>query len=101
MTVSNAQKENIKSQIRDLLSKEQEIQKIVLFGSFINSNNPNDIDIAVFQDSNEKYLPLSLKYRKLVREISRILPVDVIPLKTNAQGAFLNEIETGEIIYER
>jgi len=101
MTVSNAQKENIKSQIRDLLSKEQEIQKIVLFGSFINSNNPNDIDIAVFQDSNEKYLPLSLKYRKLVREISRILPVDVIPLKANAQGAFLNEIETGEIIYER
>ena len=101
MTVSNTQKENIKSQIRERLSKEQEIQKIVLFGSFVNSNNPNDIDIAIFQNSNEKYLPLSLKYRKLIRDISRILPIDVIPLKANAQGSFINEIEAGEIIYER
>jgi uncharacterized protein len=101
MTVSKSQKEHIKSQIREILSREQEIQKIVLFGSFVNSSNPNDIDIAIFQDSNEKYLPLSLKYRKLVRKISRILPIDVIPLKDNATGTFLNEINTGEIIYER
>lgn len=101
MTVSNRQKEIIKSQIREKLSKEQEIQKIVVFGSFINSNNPNDIDIAVFQNSNEKYLPLSMKYRKLVRDISKILPIDIIPLRINAKGTFLNEIETGEIIYEK
>ena len=101
MAVSNSQKELIKIQIREKLSKEQEIQKIVLFGSFVNSNNPNDIDIAIFQNSNEKYLSLSLKYRKLVREISRILPIDVIPLKTNVKGSFLNEIESGETIYER
>lgn len=63
MTVSSSQKEYIKSQIRERFSSEQEIQKIVLFGSFINSNNPNDIDIAVFQNSNEKYLSLALKYR--------------------------------------
>ena len=50
MTVSNSKKESIKSQIREKLSKEQEIQKIVLFGSFVNSDNPNDIDIAVFQN---------------------------------------------------
>jgi predicted nucleotidyltransferase len=101
MTVSNAQKEQIKAQIRERLSKEREIQKIVLFGSFLNSNSPNDIDIAIYQDSNEKYLPLSLKYRKLVRDISRIIPIDVIPLKSNAQGTFLNEIEAGEVLYER
>lgn len=101
MTVSNHQKELIKSQIRKKLSKEQEVQKIVLFGSFVNSNNPNDIDIAIFQNSNEKYLSLSLKYRKLVRDISKILPIDVIPLKINAKGTFLNEIESGETIYEK
>ncbi|OGC01347.1 hypothetical protein A2V82_07355 [candidate division KSB1 bacterium RBG_16_48_16] len=101
MTVSNSKKESIKSQIREKLSKEQEIQKIVLFGSFVNSDNPNDIDIAVFQNSNEKYLSLSLKYRKLVRDISKILPVDVIPLRINAKGTFIHEIEAGEIIYER
>ncbi len=101
MTVSNNQKEYIKNQIREKLSNEQEIRKIILFGSFINSNDPNDIDIAVFQNSNEKYLSLALKYRKLVREISKILPIDVIPLKINAEGLFIKEIEAGEIIYER
>ena len=60
-----------------------------------------DIDIAVFQNSNEKYLALSLKYRKLVRDISKILPVDIVPLRANAKGTFLDEIEVGEIIYER
>jgi len=46
-------------------------------------------------------LPLALKYRKLVREIAKILPVDVIPLRSAAKGTFLREIESGEIIYER
>ena len=101
MTITDNQKELIKSQIRDKLSKEQEIQKIVLFGSFVDSDNPNDIDVAVFQNSNEKYLPLALKYRKLIRPISKIIPIDIFPLKANVKGAFLNEVETGEIIYER
>ncbi len=89
MTVSDTQKDKIKNQIREKLCREKEVRKVVLFGSFINSRNPNDIDIAIFQDSNEKYLPLSLKYRKLMREISRILPIDIIPLKFNhSQGIF-------------
>lgn len=101
MTLSSNQKEFIKKQIKEKLANEREIQKIVLFGSFVTSKNPNDIDIAVFQNSTEKYLTLSLKYRKLVREISKILPVDIIPLRSDARGAFIQEIETGEIIYER
>ncbi len=101
MTVSNDQKEHLKAQIREKLSKEQEIQKIVIFGSFTKSNEPNDIDIAIFQNSNERYLPLAMKYRKLVRDISRMLPIDVLPLKNGAKGEFLNEIEAGETIYER
>ena len=101
MHISDNQKESIKRQITEKLSKEQEIQKSVLFGSFIKSDDPDDIDIAIFQTSEEKYLPLSLKYRKLVRDIAKIFPVDIIPLKANANGAFLNEIEAGEVIYER
>jgi predicted nucleotidyltransferase len=101
MITSNQQKEKIKNQICEKLSKEKEIQKIVLFGSFVQSDNPNDIDIAVFQTSNEKYLFLSMKYRKLIRSITKILPVDIIPLKLNNKGFFLDEIEAGEVIYER
>lgn len=101
MTITKSQKELIKRQIRANLSKEREIQKIVIFGSFVHSDNPNDIDVAVFQNSNEKYLPLALKYRKLVRDVSIIIPIDIFPLKANAKGAFLSEVETGETIYER
>ncbi|XCN73402.1 MAG: nucleotidyltransferase domain-containing protein [Candidatus Electrothrix aestuarii] len=101
MGISKSRKEFIKEQIRNMLCHEKEIQKIVLFGSFLHSDQPNDVDIAVFQNSDKKYLPLALKYRRLVREISKILPVDVLPLKVAAKGAFLREIEAGEIIYER
>ena len=64
MNVSKKQKEEIKKQIKNLLSREQEVQKIIVFGSFIDSDTPSDIDIAVFQNSNKHYLPLSMKYRK-------------------------------------
>lgn len=101
MIISRIQKELIKNKIREQLSNEQEIQKIVLFGSFVRSSEPNDIDVAIFQNSTESYLSLALKYRKLMREIANMLPVDVIPLKTSATGLFLDEIELGETIYEK
>uniref|UniRef100_UPI0040569906 nucleotidyltransferase domain-containing protein n=1 Tax=Candidatus Electronema sp. TaxID=2698783 RepID=UPI0040569906 len=101
MIISRIQKELIKNKIREQLSGQQEIEKIVLFGSFVRSNEPNDIDVAIFQNSTESYLSLALKYRKLMREIANMLPVDVIPLKTSATGLFLDEIELGETIYEK
>ena len=101
MEFTESQKNILKSQILAKLSFEQEVQKIVLFGSFVKSDFPNDIDIAVFQDSNEKYIPLSLKYRKLVRGISENISVDILPIKVNAKGSFLTEVSAGETIYER
>lgn len=96
-----SKKEEIKRQIKNILSKEQEIQKIIVFGSFINSEAPNDIDIAVFQSSDQHYLALSMKYRKLIREIIDNIPYDVIPIQPNATGSFLKDIQTGEVIFER
>ena len=101
MVVSKIQKSELKEQIVENLSREQEVQKIVLFGSFVDSDMPNDIDIAVFQNSNEKYLELSMKYRKLMRNVSKNISIDVLPLKIGVAGSFLNEINAGETIYER
>lgn len=101
MKFSKKQKENIKNQIRKMLSNEQEIQRIIVFGSFVDSNNPNDIDIAVFQNSREHYLDLAMKYRKLVRELITTISYDIIPIQINASGSFLSNIESGEIIYEK
>jgi predicted nucleotidyltransferase len=96
------QKQLLKQRLIDSLKAEREVRRIIVFGSFLSSSEPNDIDVAIFQDSDEKYLPLAMKYRKKTRDIARIIPLDIIPLKAGAHGEFfINEIEQGETIYER
>ena len=96
------QKQSLKQQLVSLLETEREVRRIVIFGSFLSSHDPHDIDVAVFQDSDEKYLPLAMKYRRKTRAIARMIPLDILPLKAGAQGGvFMDEIEQGEVIYER
>ena len=102
MVLTAEQKEELKDSIRDCLCGESEVAKIILFGSFIHSDHPHDIDIAVFQNSSQNYLSLALKYRKKVRSIAHRIPVDIIPLKVHASDSvFMDEINEGEVIYER
>ena len=97
-----ASKSTIKNDLVNLLKTQKEISKVIVFGSFTNSETPNDLDVAVFQDSDENYLDLALKYRKLTRRISEILPLDIFPIREGvSEGTFLEEIESGELIYER
>ena len=96
------QKQSLKQQLVSLLETEREVCRIVIFGSFLSSNDPQDIDVAIFQDSDEKYLPLAMKYRRKTRDIARSIPLDILPLKAGVQGeVFIDEIEQGEVIYER
>lgn len=96
------QKQSLKQQLVSLLKTEREVCRIVIFGSFLSSNDPHDIDVAIFQDSDEKYLPLAMKYRRKTRDIARMIPLDILPLKAEAQGeVFMDEIEHGEVVYER
>ncbi len=102
MQLTKKQKEELKRELIFCLNKDKEIVKIVLFGSFVNSDNPKDMDIAVFQDSNEGYLPLSMKYRKRTRVISKKIPLDIFPVKSQVNtDPFLSEIAKGVVIYER
>ena len=43
-----------------------------------------------------------MKYRKRTRDIARIIPLDIIPIRNDASSGFLmDEIQQGEVIYER
>ena len=96
------QKQLLQQRLVNSLKTEKEVCRIVIFGSFVDSDNPHDLDVAVFQDSDEKYLPLAMKYRRKTRDIARRIPLDIIPLKAGVQGEiFMDEIEHGEVIYER
>lgn len=100
--MDNSVKEAIKSQIIEAFRQEIEIQKVVLFGSFLSSDEPDDIDLAIFQNSNENYLSLALRYRKLLRAISIQIPIDLIPIVSGRSNDFLiNEINEGLVLYER
>lgn len=95
-------KEKLKKELVKCLASEKEIQKIIVFGSFLYSEEPHDMDIAVFQDSKESYLPLALKYRKNTNNLVHEIALDIIPLRIDVQDdPFLLEIKRGEIIYER
>ena len=102
MGLSHSEKESIKKELAVRLSEAPEVVKVVIFGSFINTKNPGDIDIAVFQNSDLPYLPLALKYRKKTRAIAKKIALDILPLKPDVQDSVIMEaITKGEVIYER
>jgi len=95
-------KESLKQELIASLCSEKEIDKIILFGSFINSDEPGDMDVAIFQTSNESYLNLAMKYRKLTRSLAKKITLDLIPIKPDAgDTTFLSDIESGEVVFER
>lgn len=101
MVISGKAKEMVKREIAARLSACPEVRRVVIFGSFITSNAPNDLDIAVFQDPDESYYPLARKYRGVLRSVARMISLDIIPLRPDPeQGTFLQEIEKGEVVYE-
>ena len=95
------QKNELKSELARTFGQAPEVRKVVVFGSFLSSDTPNDMDIAIFQDSEEAYLPLAINYRRMARPISEHIPLDIVPLRPNAAGVFMDEIAKGEVIYER
>lgn len=100
--LSVQQKQVLTDQLVESLASEREVCRIVIFGSFLLSDDPHDLDVAVFQDSDEAYLPLALKYRRKTREVARAIALDIVPVKAGAKdGLFLDEIEQGKVIYER
>ncbi|OGQ95065.1 MAG: hypothetical protein A2521_00535 [Deltaproteobacteria bacterium RIFOXYD12_FULL_57_12] len=102
MKLTETQKLELKNEIVACLAGEPEIEKIVIFGSFAQGGEANDLDIAVFQISEEPYLPLALKYRQKTRSVARKIPLDIFPVRPGAQDSlFLHEISAGEVIYER
>jgi predicted nucleotidyltransferase len=95
-------KVEVKNKIVDSLKGQDEVERIIIFGSFNTSDSPNDIDIAVIQNSSENYLTLALKYRKLIRSITKEIAVDIFPiLEKNNNSFFINEVASGEVIYAR
>ena len=102
MILTDADKRRLKRELAECLKREGEVCKIIVFGSFLHSDQPHDMDVAVLQDSSEGYLTLAMKYRRLTRSVAAQIPLDVVPLKaTLMSGTLAPQINRGEVIYER
>jgi hypothetical protein len=102
MVLDASHKLKMKQELDACLANDTEISRIVVFGSFNNSESPADMDVAIFQTSDLPYIPLAMKYRRQARSISKRIPLDIIPVRPNATDSpFLDEINKGETIYER
>ena len=102
MVFDSIKKEALKRDLITCLAGDVEIQRIVVFGSFVTSEAPQDMDVAVFQNSDVSYVPLAMKYRRQTRSVARRIPLDIIPIRADVSiGTFLKEIESGETVYER
>ena len=100
--VTAREKQALKRQLVSCLKGDKSIRKIIVFGSFLDSDVPGDMDVAVFQESRKGYLELALKYRKMIRTVALKIPVDIFPVRPDAgDAAILEEIKNGEVIYER
>ena len=85
MNIANETKATLKKEVSVLFSAFPELRRVVIFGSFVNSNDPGDLDIAVFQDSDENYYLLAMKYRRTLRSVAKKIPLDVIPIRRNPE----------------
>ena len=102
MVLSDKEKEDLKRELSQCFRTDPSVERVVVFGSFLKSSSPNDLDVAVFGNRTEMYLPLALEYRRRTRSVARKIPLDVFPVrKGNLHGTFLKEIQEGEVIYER
>jgi predicted nucleotidyltransferase len=99
---STFQKNQIKQAVVDAIKEEKDIRKIIVFGSFLSSETPGDIDVAVLGKFTKGYLEAATRLRKKVRHIAKILPVDIIPiLEDTPQNEFVQEVYKGEVVYEK
>lgn len=95
------EKSELLREVSRCLRPATEVRKVVVFGSFLSSDSPNDMDVAVFVDGGISYLDIAMKLRRLAEPVARWIPLDIIPVRPDAKGAILDAIAQGTVVYER
>ena len=111
--------ENLQKNLEELLCilKKEEINKILIFGSYIEGNLHKDSDLDLLIVLENDYLPktyeermkLRLGIRKKIRSINKKIPIDLLiytkpeyEIFFKNMNSFMREIHnTGKVIYER
>jgi uncharacterized protein len=102
MHLTTSDRDEIVRDLADCFRGDPSVRRVVVFGSFWTSQDPHDVDVAIFQDTDEPYLPLAMRYRRLTRPIAERIALDIIPIRSGAtSGGFLDEVQLGRVILEQ
>ncbi len=100
-----------------LALKDENVQKIIVFGSVANGyvHEDSDIDLLIVMDTD--YLPITyeerleyrIQIRRKIRDIAKRIPIDLLiytrkeyQILTENMNAFMREIhDFGKVIYEK
>jgi len=93
----------VKEDLITALVDDVTVEKIIIFGSFLTTEHPHDLDVAIYSTSPDDYLTQAMSFRRRLRAIARLIPIDIVPVSMpiDPDTSFLLEIEKGEIIYEK
>lgn len=105
----NAEVRLILRRMVDLLAREYQSQKVILFSFYLSGeiHADSDVDLLVIKETNLPFYKRGAQVRKLIRPMRRSLPIDIIvltPLELNAQlergnGFLAQVLENREVLF--
>jgi len=102
--------DKILKRIVDLLSKDKDINKIIVFGSYLkNKEKASDIDLLIEGNFKGRIIERRMRIYDILDEIHGKIAIDIIPLTQSEinellkKGSiFIGEIlKEGKVVYER
>lgn len=101
--MTTAGKEDILRRIGQRMQGMPEVAKVTVIGSFLDSDEPGDLDLCVLTDSSASYLDQAMAMRKQLRGVGSPVALDVIPMIREPAGdhPLGKALATGRVIYER
>lgn len=100
MLITKEEKTEIKHLLTEKISG-PEVKQLILFGSFVESNNLNEINIAIISEENLDYISKVKKYRQKIKDLSKKIPVQIFPLLKSENSYLHDKIKHGITLYSR
>lgn len=96
-------RENIYLRIGNALASDPEIRSVRVFGSFLDGDDPQDVDLAVKTSSTSPWLEQALALKKRLRFLRLPLPVDILPMQEFPEDPhpLAKAIRNGKVLFER
>ena len=94
--------QEIIDRIVKILSKDENIDKILFFGSYLVNGKPYEVSLIIFEKESPNYLISQFHYEKLLKEVAQGLILNILPVNSAQAEMSLNRrLEDALCIYQK